>query len=733
MGKVTVARDSSKWLDFRGLSAYGWVPVALFLLLSITCSASAQEPAREKNVLVLESFSGRSLGVVQILKSEVRARVRLPINLYVEYLESRRFDNERYQKDLFETLRLKYGSQKLDLVMPQSYPALQFALRYRNQLFPEVPIVFWGVDITRIPEHKWPGVTGVIETVDIRGTIALALLLHPDTKMIAVITDNSEWDRYWLAAVHAELVRHQDEVRETDLVAIPPGHLLEKVAAFGPQTVVLFQQFPEESIQPAIGSFDVLGWVGQRLPTYCIWPELCLNHGGIGGSGYLTLEEQGSLAAELAGRVLTGERPDNIPLVRGNAQQIRVDWRQLRRWKIPESALPPGSLVLYREPTLWERAWKFVVAGIALILAQSLLIFGLLWQRARRRKAEAVLRESEKRFRVMADTTPALVWMCDQEGKVTYLNERRVAFTGSDPNAGYGDIWTEYVHPNDLKNVLDALGRSLKSHQPFSREYRLRHCDGVYRWMFDVASPRVNGDGSFAGFIGSAVDITDQKLAQEALQGVSGRLIEAEEKERKRIARDLHDDISQKLSLLSIHIERANRSADGSAAVTKELLAEAYQHCSVIAHDVQSLSHQLHNSRLDYLGVVFAIRSFCQELAKQHELNIEFSDTNVPSNLPEDVSLCLFRVAQEALHNAVKYSGVRQFAVSLNATENEVELLVRDAGAGFNLEAAKRNRGLGLVSMQERMNLVHGRLEIESKPGEGTKIAASVPVPAAAA
>jgi PAS domain S-box-containing protein len=407
-----------------------------------------------------------------------------------------------------------------------------------------------------------------------------------------------------------------------------------------------------------------------------------------------------------------------------------VDWRALQRWHIQESALPPGSAILYREPTLWQRDKRYIIAGVVVIAAQALLIMGLLWQRTRKRKAEAVLRESEKRFRVMADTTPSLVWMCDAQGKITYLNERRIAFTGADPTAGYGHKWAAYVHPDDLSKMLDVLSQALTARQPFSQEYRLRRADGVYRWMFDVASPRVNGDGSFGGFIGSVIDTTDQKLAQQALEKVSGQLIEAQEKERRRIARELHDDICQRLALLSMELEQANRSSSGSPGTTNKSLEEIRQHCSEIASDVQSMSHQLHSSGLDLLGIVAAIRGFCAELSRHHQVNINFADKDVPKDLPKDVSLCLFRVVQEALHNAVKYSGTSQYTVGLSATADEIELVVSDAGAGFDMEEAKKNRGLGLVSMQERVNLVRGIFSINSKPGAGTRIKVTVPVSA---
>ena len=318
--------------------------------------------------------------------------------------------------------------------------------------------------------------------------------------------------------------------------------------------------------------------------------------------------------------------------------------------------------------------------------------------------------------------------MCDPQGKITYLNDRRIAFTGPDPDAGYGDSWIEYVHPDDRRNVEDVVSQGLKDHQPFSKEYRLRRSDGAFRWMFDVAMPRLNGDGSFGGFIGSAIDVTDQKLAQQALEKVSGQLIEAQEKERGRIARDLHDDIGQRLALLSIELDQANRTANESADSTKQRLKEIQQHCSEIAGDVQSLSHQLHSSRLDYLGIVAAIRGFCHEFSKQHEVNIEFTDRDVPADLPRELSLCLFRVTQEALSNAMKYSGIDRFALELCGTEDAVELVVSDAGVGFDVEEAKKTGGLGLHSMQERIHLVHGSLSVESKPGHGTKVIVWAPV-----
>ena len=699
-------------------------------IVAVGGPALSADSTAAKNILVLYSFSDRNLwDPLDDLKSAIRSRVDFPVNFYVHYMESQGFEDPAYEKSLSETLSDQYRGIKFDLVVAAAYPALQFAVRYRDQIFPGSPVLFWYVHASRLEgKQLWPGVTGVTTSVDVRGTLKLAFRLHPDAQNLAVVAGTSEFERYWLASVRNEFPPYADKVKLIEIVGIQPDEILKQAAALPAHTVVLFQVIPRDSTQPAVGIYDTIGAISQRFPTYCIFRNFCVDHGGIGGS-YSDYAEQSLHAGKIAARLLSGEKAESIAVVHDSGSRVQVDWRQLRRWNIPESALPPGTIVLYRQQKVWERYEKYVVAGIILIVVQLLLIFGLLWQRARKRKTEAILRESETRFRVMANTTPSLVWMCDKEGNVTYLNDRRIEFTGRDAKAGFEDTWTAFIHPDDLEKVRSAHAEGLKKHERFSKEYRLRRRDGVYRWMFDVAAPRINGDGAFAGFIGSANDITDQKLAQEALERVGGKLIEAQEKERSRIARELHDDICQSLTLISLELQQTYEGSNGTDPQTKARMLEIQQHCSEVAGDVQALSHQLHSSKLDYLGLAAALRSFCREYSQQQEVDVEFKDEKVPNPLPRDVSLCLFRVAQEALSNAVKYSGATHVEVHLRGMDAQIRLEVSDAGVGFDVEEAEQHAGLGLVSMQERVHLVNGTFSIESKANHGTRIVAEVPLP----
>jgi len=217
--------------------------------------------------------------------------------------------------------------------------------------------------------------------------------------------------------------------------------------------------------------------------------------------------------------------------------------------------------------------------------------------------------------------------------------------------------------------------------------------------------------------------MTEARHTQESLRRMSANLINAQEQERTRIGRELHDDVNQKLAMLSVQLEQLRENP----ADVHSRLQKLRQEVDDISSDVQALSHELHSSKLEYLGVVKGIQGWCKEFAERQRIEIHFR-SDVTSVLPFEVGVSLLRVLQEAVHNAVKHSGVKHVAVQISQHSGEIHLTVNDPGKGFDIEAAMQGKGLGLISMRERVRLVHGTFAIKSRPMGGTTIDVRVPL-----
>ncbi len=580
--------------------------VCCFLVLiasdHLALAAEARQP---KNVLILYSFSERGLfEPVDRLKGAIRSHVDSPVNFYVHYLEAQGFEDPDYEKSLSETLGREFSGVKLDLVITAAYPALRFAVAYRDFIFPGVPVLFCYVGNGRLEgKQLWPGVTGITIPAGVRDTLQLSFRLHPDAQNLAVVTGTTEVERYGLALVRREFRPYAGKVKLIEIVGLRNDEILKRVAMLPAASVVLFQLMPRDSTQPEVGFFETMAAIGNRFPTYCILANYCVGHGGVGGS-YADYAEQTSITGEIAARLLSGEKPEDIPVVNGSVARATVDWRQLHRWDIPESALPPGTTVLYRRPTVWERYQKYILGGAVVIILQAMLIAGLLWQRAR--------------------------------------------------------------------------GRS----------------------------------------------------ATEALKQLGGLLIRAQEKERASIARELHDDFGQRLAIQCTELTQIGNELPESEIKERAKVLKVLKESREMAADIRSLSHQLHSSSLEYIGLASALRGLCEEITRNCKFSVRFTEPDLIPDLTKDVELCLFRVTQEALANVVKHSEGRSALVELGINANSVSLRISDAGKGFDPDSKRVSNGIGLIGMRERLQLVGGKLSVRSEPMQGTELLAEIPLPA---
>jgi PAS domain S-box-containing protein len=891
--KVTRRFLRSTWI-----AAMARTTVVVFGLSSL-CAAQSNEP---KRVLIL-SQEDLTWPAYRLIDENARATLRTGspegILIFSEHLDRVHFPDPKFQEQQIAWIQQKYANAKLDLVIGVA--------DVPTNIFPGVPVLHVGTDPLKkrpAPSASLKEVTTIWIELDAQKTLGIARRLQPNARLVVVIGSSSPTGQNLLDQVREQINSDPNHLPVTYLTNLAMPEIYEKVAALGPESLVLYVSFARDVNGRQFISTEVMSRINavSKAPVYVVL-ETNVGLGAVGG--YVTsFAELGKQAGEMGLQLLSGKHPEDAVA----RSEYLFDWRQLQRWKIPESALPSGSVVLFRQRTVWESYKWYIAAAIMLCLLETLLLLSLLWQRGEKRKVEAtlverltyekllsdlsaqfislpedqvdvnveqalgriaeflkmdrvtlfefstdktelraafswtgggtipapasvkaadlpwwrirllrgevafasdrndlpeealpereffqrmgilsaatvplkvggeidgaisfistkrrvtwtkdllnrirvlgevfwnalqrkrsmqallasqaVLRESEERFRLVADTAPVLIWMSGKDKLCTFFNQGWLSFTGRSMEQESGEGWVIGVHPEDIQRCLRTYSASFDARAPFEMEYRLRRFDGEFRWIVDYGTPRFESDGTFCGYIGSAVDITERKTSEESLHTLSGRLIHTQEQERARIARELHDDFSQRLALLGIGLGQLWKELPESQVEQRTGVLEILKGTKEMSSDLHSLSHQLHSSKLELVGLVSALNGLCKEMSEKYKIEIHFTKSGSLPKITKDVELCLFRVTQEALGNVVKHSQSKSAQVELGANSMGVSLRIKDAGRGFEPNLSNPAAGIGLVGMRERLRLVGGRLSVKSVLLRGTEIIAEIP------
>jgi PAS domain S-box-containing protein len=712
-----------------------WLFVAIAALAADRPGKAAPDSAKLV-VVVYPGESDTAPGIIlvnQALRSTFAAESPERVVLRNEYVDTGRLQDAEFMRAQVALLKQKYAGRKVDLVIAGLSAGLDFVLQHRDELFPGVPVVFVAVDQRELEARRLPAdVVGMPLRMDLEGTLDLALRLHPDTRRVHVIAGSSPFDVEWETEARRTFRPYESRVEFDYLIGLPMDELLDRVANLPERSLVYFLHMHRDRTGKPFFSAEALDQIAARAnaPIYG-HVDTYVGRGIVGGRVF-TFETEGTNAARVGQRILAGEKPETMTSLGTSANINLFDGRQLKRWRIDERNLPQGSIIQFKEVSFWD-TYRWHVIGVAtVVVLQTLLIAGLLIQRAKRRRAEAAERESEARFGRMADAAPILIWASGTDKGGTYFNRPWLEFTGRTLEQELGDGWTEGVHPDDRARCLTQCSAHFDSRQPFEMVFRLRFHNGDYRWVLDRGIPRFTANGEFAGYVGACVDVTARRMAEEELlanrqelQTLTGRLLEAQEAERRRVARELHDDINQSLALLSVEMELVTGSPPRTPQELTVRLRELSSRVKELSSSVHDLSHRLHPSKLEHLGLVVAIRDLCREMGHSHGLEVTFSHDPEPTQVPMGTALCLYRIVQEALRNVVRHSGGHHARVELTETADGVRLTVTDDGVGFDPAAV--GGGLGMVSMRERLYLVGGQIAINSRPGRGTRIEVRVP------
>jgi signal transduction histidine kinase len=474
-------------------------------------------------------------------------------------------------------------------------------------------------------------------------------------------------------------------------------------------------------------------------------------------------------------KILDGVQPSQIPEVHGTNRYM-FDWRAVQRWHLDARNFPAGSVVLFRELTPWERYKPQIIAIAVTILALSILSIYLAFETQRRRRAEAATAATLRFEQIISELSAHFIDLPSDRidsginealnRLVKFLEIDRLTVFKFSPDARklvaayasrapevppspaevaankYGWYVSKLLKresvvvnrlsdlPSDaqeVKRVLQRHGVRANVAVPIEAEGVVFGClSFVLTSREMVWTDRLVTQLKMAGqVIGNALV---RKETDEERQELSGLLINAQEAERTRLAGELHDDFSQRIAVLAVDLERIPKKIANLPVEAKKRLHELWNLVTELGADLHSLSHTLHSSTLDSLGLVDALDSLCEEFAEQNSLELNFVHERVPQSIPHDTALCLFRIVQEALRNVKKHSHASGVELRLSKREDGLHLSIVDNGIGFNISDSAKRVGLGLRSMQERLRLIGGHLQMHSGGGEGTKIEAWVPL-----
>lgn len=383
------------------------------------------------------------------------------------------------------------------------------------------------------------------------------------------------------------------------------------------------------------------------------------------------------------------------------------------------SALVDAGIV--RTPYMFSFAYLAILVAMGWELSHDVLNAGQL---------ASDLRESEQRMTLATDAANLGIWIRDLVRNEIWVTDKWRTLFGFAPSERIDlDGYLQKLHPADRDTVSRTMAKAVERGGHYETEYRVLRPNGQIRWIASRGRVEFNSAKQAVLVRGTSLDITERKLAEEAAQKLSGLLIHAQEAERIRLARELHDDLSQSLALLAVELDLLGQQPPASNVVA-ERMQELSAQVRNLSSGVHRLSHELHPAKLEQLGLMAAVRGFCKELGTAHQIAVECEFHNVPRELSDDVALCIYRIVQEGLQNVVKHSHAIGAKVALRADENELRLEILDQGSGFDTAATTVNSSLGLVGMRERVRLVQGQISVQSRKGVGTKIEVRVPLPA---
>lgn len=704
-------------LSLRRLSL---VLVVFLPLLALSTTASAAD----KKVLFLygDKSNGLMMGYRDVVQSAIRSGSPDRITFYEEYMDLSQYPGDDYLSLIRTFYRQKYEGQRFDLIIAQAGSVLNFLTKYGEELFPGTPAVFGLLEKSRIEGLKLgPNITGVLVDAAFGATLEVALRMQPDTRNVVVVTGSSQIDDKNLTKAQTQFHSFEGRVEFTYLTGLPMEELEQRLANLPEHTIVFYITLYRDGAGHAFTLMDSVARVAtaSRVPTYSVIDRL-IEAGSIGGFVF-SIEADGKELAKIALRVLAGEKPADIPIRVGDTNRYMFDWRQLRRWHIDEQMLPPGSILLFRQPTFWELYKWRVVAVTSICLLEALLILWLLITRHKRRRAE----EAKKNLAAIVESSDDAILSETLDGTIKSWN------AGAEKIYGYtaGEIVGQHVStliPPELQNELLMILERIRHGESVDQLETVRLTKDGRRIDVSLTISAIKDErGIITGASAVARDITDRKRDQQTLHHLAGRLLMLQDEERQRVAAELHDGLGQNLAIIKNRAIIGLRD-ESSQERAREQLEEIAATATASIVEVREIAHNLRPYELDRLGLVAALESMIERVSDSTAIKLSANLDRIEGLLSPEAETSVYRIVQEGLNNVIKHSKATAARIEIKKHGNQLAIAVQDNGAGIQLPVTRANgnkaRGFGLAGIAERVRVLGGSLAVDSRPSHGTAI-----------
>ena len=708
--------------------------LALLMASSLLMTtATAQQPT--KRVLIISAYDTNLPGFVALnraIRSTVKDGSPGPVDFFYENHENKRVPIDRYEQELVSYLRLKYTGEKFDLIIMVGARSLKFLSSHKTELFPDTPKLYFFFDESEeIALSLMPDVTGIWAKADIAETVEIALALHPGTQRVVVVLGKIDSYKFRREQARSELQKYEGKLQIDYATDLTIEELKATLAALPKNTIVVYIQFSIDRLGNTFSGPEALSKIAPTSSAPIYGTASTFIGSGIVGGSVLDFDVLGAHTGELALRILAGEQTQNIrPQKVANVPVF--DWRELRRWGISEGQLPPGSIVRFRVPSVWDQYKWYLLGIVFVILLQSALISGLLINRSRRQRAEEqnrkLIQNLGERVKELTALHLSARILHDEARTVADLLQTIVALLP--PAFQYPDVTAARIRFGDKQfETPNFSPTSWSLVAPFTvgnldcaievvhLEARPEETNGPF------LSEEKNLIESLAEMLDSALN---RRLTQEQLRALSGSVQAAREEEATRIAREIHDELGGSLTSLRWELEEIDEPLEtGDRPDVQEQRKKVLSMVRVIdatINTVRRIASELRPIGLDELGLVAAIELYARTFQDRSGIMVECECALQKLDLSQEQSTGVFRIFQEALTNILRHSHATRVAIKTIEKAGEFILTIADNGRGITDQERLSKHTLGLLGMRERAHLMGGTIDITGSAGKGTVV-----------